>query len=93
MPPRIFSAFSPGFAIDTRPVGDAKMNDVASAFSNQVARKKAAFEAQLREVFSDGNMSEDEQASLKRLQAHYRLTDEQVEAMMLRAKNKSSASE
>ena len=66
---------------------------VASAFSNQVARKKAAFEAQLREVFSDGNMSEDEQASLKRLQAHYRLTDEQVEAMMLRAKNKSSASE
>jgi voltage-gated potassium channel len=66
---------------------------VASAFSNQVARKKAAFEAQLREVFSDGNMSEDEKASLKRLQAHYRLTDEQVEAMMLRAKNKSSASE
>ncbi len=66
---------------------------VASAFSNQVARKKAAFEAQLREVFSDGNMSADEQASLKRLQAHYRLTDEQVEAMMLRAKNKSSASE
>jgi voltage-gated potassium channel len=66
---------------------------VASAFSNQVARKKAAFEAQLREVFSDGNMSDEEQASLKRLQAHYRLTDEQVEAMMLRAKNKSSGNE
>lgn len=64
---------------------------VASAFSNQVARKKAAFEAQLREVFSDGNMSEDEQATLKRLQAHYRLTDEQVEAMLQRAKNKSSS--
>jgi voltage-gated potassium channel len=64
---------------------------VASAFSNQVARKKAAFEAQLREVFSDGNMSDDEQASLKRLQAHYRLTDEQVEAMLQRAKNKSSS--
>jgi voltage-gated potassium channel len=66
---------------------------VASAFSNQVARKKAAFEAQLREVFKDGNMSEEEQETLKRLQAHYRLTDEQVEAMMLRAKNKSSAAE
>ena len=64
---------------------------VASAFSNQVARKKAAFEAQLREVFSDGNMSDDEQATLKRLQAHYRLTDEQVEAMLQRAKNKSSS--
>jgi len=63
---------------------------VASAFSNQVARKKAAFEAQLREVFKDGNMSEEEQDTLKRLQAHYRLSDEQVEAMMLRAQNKSS---
>ncbi len=63
---------------------------VASAFSNQVARKKAAFEAQLREVFKDGNMSEEEKETLQRLQAHYRLSDEQVEAMMLRAKNKSS---
>jgi voltage-gated potassium channel len=66
---------------------------VASAFSNQVARKKAAFEAQLREVFKDGNMSEEEQETLQRLQAHYRLSDEQVEAMMLRAKNKSSAND
>lgn len=64
---------------------------VASAFSNQVARKKAAFEAQLREIFKDGNMSEEEEASLKRLQAHYRLTDEQVEAMLQRAQNKSSS--
>ena len=63
---------------------------VASAFSNQVARKKAAFEAQLREVFKDGNMSEEEEATLKRLQAHYRLTDEQVQAMLQRAQNKSS---
>ena len=62
---------------------------VASAFSNQVARKKAAFEAQLREVFKDGNMSEEEQETLNRLQAHYRLTDEQVEAMLQRAKSKS----
>lgn len=59
---------------------------VASAFSNQVARKKAAFEAQLRAVFSDGHVSDDEQETLKRLQAHYRLSDQQVEAMMLSAK-------
>jgi voltage-gated potassium channel len=64
---------------------------VASAFTNQVARKKAAFEAQLRTVVSDGYMSEDEQDTLKRLQAHYRLSDMQVEAMMLSVKNKSSA--
>jgi voltage-gated potassium channel len=63
---------------------------VASAFSNQVARKKAAFEAQLREVFKDGQMSEDEQATLKRLQVQYRFTDLQVEAMLQRAKSKTA---
>ena len=63
---------------------------VASAFSNQVARKKAAFEAQLREVFKDGQMSEEEQAALKRLQVQYRFTDLQVEAMLQRAKSKTA---
>jgi len=63
---------------------------VASAFSNQVARKKAAFEAQLREVFKDGQMTEDEQAALKRLQVQYRFTDLQVEAMLQRAKSKTA---
>ncbi len=62
---------------------------VASAFSNQVARKKAAFEAQIREIFSDGVVSEEEIETLKRLQAHYRLTDVQVEAMLQRAQNKT----
>ena len=63
---------------------------VASAFSNQVARKKAAFESQLREVFKDGQMSEEEQAALKRLQAQYRFSDLQVEAMLQRAKSKTA---
>ena len=62
---------------------------VASAFSNQVARKKAAFEAQIREIFSDGVVSEEEKETLKRLQAHYRLTVVQVEAMLQRAQNKT----
>ena len=62
---------------------------VASAFSNQVARKKAAFESQLREIFSDGVVSDEEKETLKRLQAHYRLTDVQVEAMLQRAQNKT----
>ena len=63
---------------------------VASAFSNQVARKKAAFESQLREVFKDGHMSDEEQAALKRLQAQYRFSDLQVEAMLQRAKSKTA---
>jgi voltage-gated potassium channel len=62
---------------------------VASAFSNQVARKKAAFEAQIREIFSDGVVTDEEKETLKRLQAHYRLTDVQVEAMLQRAQNKT----
>ena len=63
---------------------------VASAFSNQVARKKAAFETQLREVFKDGEMSEEEQAALKRLQVQYRFSDLQVEAMLQRVKSRTS---
>jgi len=63
---------------------------VASAFSNQVARKKAAFEAQIREIFADGVVSDEEKETLKRLQAHYRLTDVQVEAMLQRAQNKTA---
>lgn len=63
---------------------------VASAFSNQVARKKAAFEAQIREIFADGVVTDEEKESLKRLQAHYRLTDVQVEAMLQRAQNKTA---
>mgnify|MGYP002632617263 CR=1 FL=1 len=63
---------------------------VASAFSNQVARKKAAFEAQLREVFKDGQMSDEEQKALKRLQAQYRFSDLQVEAMLQRVKSKTT---
>ena len=63
---------------------------VASAFSNQVARKKAAFEAQIREIFSDGVVTDEEKETLKRLQAHYRLTDVQVEAMLQRAQNKTA---
>jgi hypothetical protein len=34
-------------------------------------------------------MSAEEEDSLKRLQAHYRLTDEQVDAMLKRAQNKT----
>ena len=63
---------------------------VASAFSNQVARKKAAFEAQIREIFADGVVTDEEKESLKRLQALYRLTDVQVEAMLQRAQNKTA---
>jgi voltage-gated potassium channel len=58
---------------------------VASAFSNQMSRKRAAYEAQLREVLADGVVSEAEKATLKRLQRQFGLSDEEVEKLMHQA--------
>lgn len=55
---------------------------VASAFSNQLSRKKAAFGQQLRQALADGVVSEAEQETLDRLRRQYRLTEQQVQAMM-----------
>jgi len=59
---------------------------VASAFSNQMSRKKAAYKAQLMKVLSDGVMSDAERESLKRLQQRFRLSDAEVQSMMDRAR-------
>ena len=55
---------------------------VASAFSNQMSRKKAAYQSQLRQVLSDGVVSNAEKESLRRLQQQFRLSDAQVQAMI-----------
>jgi voltage-gated potassium channel len=55
---------------------------VASAFSNQMSRKKAAYQSQLRRVLADGVVSDAERESLKLLQAKYRLSDAQVQVFI-----------
>ena len=55
---------------------------VASAFSNQMSRKKAAYQSQLRQVLSDGVVSNAEKESLRRLQQQFRLSDAQVQSMI-----------
>ena len=55
---------------------------VASAFSNQMSRKKAAYQSQLRQVLSDRVVSDAEKESLRRLQQQFRLSDAQVQAMI-----------
>ena len=60
---------------------------VASAFSNQMSRKKAAYQSQLRQVMADGVMSDAERESLRQLQIKYRLSDAQVQAAMDEAKS------
>ena len=63
---------------------------VASAFSNQMSRKKAAYQSQLRQVMADGVMSDAERESLRQLQIKYRLSDAQVQAAMDEAKSAKS---
>lgn len=54
---------------------------VASAFSNQVARKKAAFGQQLRAALADGIVTDAEREVLGKLQRQYRLSDDAVNSM------------
>jgi voltage-gated potassium channel len=63
---------------------------VASAFSNQMSRKKAAYQSQLRQVMADGVMSDAERESLRQLQIKYRLSDAQVQAAMDETKSSKS---
>jgi voltage-gated potassium channel len=61
---------------------------VASAFSNQIARKKAAYQTQLRLVLADGMVSSAERETLKNLQRRYRLSDAQVQVFIDEAEKK-----
>jgi voltage-gated potassium channel len=61
---------------------------VASAFSTQLSRKKAAYQSQLRLVLADGVVSDAERESLKVLQAKYRLSDAQVQVFIDEAQGK-----
>jgi voltage-gated potassium channel len=63
---------------------------VASAFSNQMSRKKAAYQSQLRLALADGNVSNAERESLKQLQAKYRLSDAQVQVFIDEAEKKNA---
>jgi len=58
---------------------------VASAFANQLSRKKSAYQAQLRQVLADGVLSDAEKDALKRLQMQFRLSDKEVQTMMEQA--------
>ena len=55
---------------------------VASSFSNQSARKRAAFEGQLKLVLVDEVVDESEKRLLRMLQQKYRISDEEVEEML-----------
>jgi phage gp45-like len=58
---------------------------VASAFANQMSRKKSSYKAQLRQVLADGVVTQAEKDALKRLQLRFRLSDKEVQTMMEQA--------
>ena len=54
---------------------------VATAYTAQVERRQALYEMEVRNVLSDGVVTEEEQAKLKIMQAKLGMSDEQVEAI------------
>ena len=54
---------------------------VSTAYTTQVARREALYEMEIREVLADGVVSEEEEITLKNMQAKYGMSDEQVEAI------------
>ncbi|MDA1043449.1 MAG: ion transporter [Proteobacteria bacterium] len=58
---------------------------VASAFANQITRRKVIFESQLRKALKDGTIDEDEQISLENLRVAFNLSEEQVAEFYLQA--------
>ena len=59
---------------------------MASAFSNQLARRKVIFEAELRDAMADGEISDQERRQLESLKAEFNLSDEQVQALMAKVR-------
>ena len=55
---------------------------VASSFSNQSARKRAAFEGQLKLVLVDEIVDDSEKRTLRMLQQKYRISDNEVKEML-----------
>jgi len=54
---------------------------VASSFANQVARRRVAYEAELREALKDGQISRQEEAGLARLREQFDFTERQIADM------------
>lgn len=64
---------------------------VASAFSNQLARKKVLFEDQIRKAMADGVIDEDEQRLLDNLGDEFGFSDEQTQQLLDQVKKEKGA--
>jgi len=66
---------------------------VSSAYTTQVARREALYEMEIREVLADGVVTEEEEITLKNMQAKYGMSDEQVEAIAAQVRAEKNLSE
>jgi voltage-gated potassium channel len=55
---------------------------VANAFANQLARRRAIFEAELRQGLQNGELHEDEIARLEQMKKTFKLSDKQAQNTM-----------
>ena len=56
---------------------------VGSAFANQLAKRKAIFEAEVNEALSDGVITHDEAAHIERLRRDFNLPEEHARAIII----------
>ena len=68
---------------------------VANAFANQLARRRAIFEAELRQALKDGELHEDEIARLEQMKKAFNLSDNQAQSILatVEMENKAAAAE
>lgn len=55
---------------------------VANAFANQLARRRAIFEAELRQALKDGELNEDEIARLEQMKKAFNLSDNMAQSIL-----------
>lgn len=63
---------------------------VASAFANQMARRRVIFETELRKAFADGMISPQEDQTLEQLGRAFNLSPEETERMIAKAREELS---
>jgi voltage-gated potassium channel len=55
---------------------------VANAFANQLARRRAIFDAELRQALKDGELHEDEIDRLEQMKKAFNLSDNQAQSIL-----------
>jgi voltage-gated potassium channel len=65
---------------------------VATAYTAQVQRRESLYEMEVREVLSDGVVTEEEKKKLQNLQAKFGMSNEQVEAIARQVQAEKKAS-